>query len=124
MAGASGRRAEAVAALRYLLSGHRILGRRVRTPYGEVDVVCRRGDALVLLEVKHRRAGARRSAVRALRPEQARRLARASLHLRARSPWAHSVRLDLVAIDGWRVRIVRNALDLDALLPESARLAL
>ncbi|HEU0133928.1 MAG TPA: YraN family protein, partial [Allosphingosinicella sp.] len=38
-----GRRAEGLAALWLQLKGWKILGRRVRTPVGEVDLVARRG---------------------------------------------------------------------------------
>lgn len=49
-----GRRAEAVAALWLQLKGWRILGRRVRTPRGEVDLVARRGRTVAFVEVKAR----------------------------------------------------------------------
>ncbi len=49
-----GRRGEAVAALWLQLKGWRILGRRVRTPVGEVDLVARRGRTVAFVEVKAR----------------------------------------------------------------------
>lgn len=49
-----GRRAEAVAALWLQLKGWRILGRRVRTPVGEVDLVAKRGRIIAFVEVKAR----------------------------------------------------------------------
>ena len=49
-----GRRAEAVAALWLRLKGWAILGRRVRTPVGEVDLIARRGRTLAFVEVKAR----------------------------------------------------------------------
>ena len=49
-----GRRAEAVAALWLQLKGWRILGRRMRTRVGEVDLVARRGRTLAFVEVKAR----------------------------------------------------------------------
>ena len=49
-----GRRAEAKAALWLQLKGWRILGRRVRTPVGEVDLIARRGDTVAFVEVKAR----------------------------------------------------------------------
>jgi len=52
---ALGARGELLAAVVYVLLGHRILGRRVVTPPAEVDLVCRRGHDLVLVEVKRRR---------------------------------------------------------------------
>ena len=49
-----GRRAETLAAWWLRLKGYAILGRRVRTPVGEVDLVARRGRTLVFVEVKAR----------------------------------------------------------------------
>jgi putative endonuclease len=49
-----GRRAEKLAALWLQLKGWKILGRRVRTPVGEVDLVARRGRTLAFVEVKAR----------------------------------------------------------------------
>lgn len=40
----------------YLLSkGLQILGRNIRTPFGEIDILCEEGECLVFLEVKTRR---------------------------------------------------------------------
>ena len=49
-----GRRAESLAALWLRLKGWTILGRRLRTPVGEVDLVARRGKTLAFVEVKAR----------------------------------------------------------------------
>lgn len=53
-----GRRAEGKAALWLQLKGWRILGRRVRTPVGEVDLVARRGRMVAFVEVKARSTSA------------------------------------------------------------------
>jgi putative endonuclease len=53
-----GRRAESYAAWWLRLKGWTILGRRVRTPVGEVDLVARRGRTVAFVEVKARSAPA------------------------------------------------------------------
>lgn len=53
-----GRRGETRAALWLMLKGWSILGRRVRTPVGEVDLIARRGKVLAFIEVKARRTSA------------------------------------------------------------------
>jgi len=116
-----GQNGERVAALLYQLRGYRVLGRGVRTPFAEVDLVCRRGDSLVLVEVKRRRSAVRGTAIAALHPRQAERLARAAVYLGGRYRWVRRTRIDLVAIDGVRVRVVRNAVDRDECLPPSMR---
>lgn len=49
-----GRRSERLALLLLLLKGYRILERRYKTPVGEIDIIARRGGALVFVEVKAR----------------------------------------------------------------------
>lgn len=51
---AKGRRAEQFAAIWLQLQGWCILGRRVRVPLGEVDIIARRGKTLAFVEVKYR----------------------------------------------------------------------
>jgi len=50
-----GRRGEMIAALWLMLKGWSIIGRRVRTPVGEVDLVARRGRIVAFVEVKARK---------------------------------------------------------------------
>lgn len=53
-----GRQAERIAAWWLRLKGWKIVGRRMRTPAGEVDLVARRGGMLAFVEVKARATGA------------------------------------------------------------------
>ncbi len=71
-----GRRAERIAALWLRLKGYRILGARVRTPAGEIDIVARRGRMLAFVEVKARDDDHDASA--ALEPARLRRVSRAA----------------------------------------------
>ena len=71
-----GRLSEWVAAAALLARGYRILGRRVRTPYGEIDLIAVRGRRLAFVEVKRR--ATRLEAEAALTPRQAGRIARAA----------------------------------------------
>ena len=50
-----GRRAERIAAWWLRLKGWRIVGTRVRTPLGEVDIIARRFRTTAFVEVKARR---------------------------------------------------------------------
>lgn len=85
--------------------GYRILGRRIRTPQGEIDLVAARGRRLAFVEVKRR--DTRELAEAALTPRQAERLARAAEHWIARRPaWqAHHVGLDAILVVPWRLPI-------------------
>ncbi|WP_363739132.1 YraN family protein [Sphingobium sp. LMA1-1-1.1] len=53
-----GRQAERIAGWWLRLKGWQIVGRRMRTPAGEVDLVARRGAMLAFVEVKARARGA------------------------------------------------------------------
>lgn len=93
-----GRRAEWLVALMLMAKGYRILGMRLRTPQGEVDLVALRGGVLAIVEVKRRRTI--EEALLAVTPGQRDRLRRAGRALMAgggRNKPA-SVRLDLVAL--------------------------
>jgi putative endonuclease len=94
----SGRRAEVVCALLLMLKGYRILGFRVPTRLGEIDILATRGDVLAVVEVKRRVDPA--TALQAVTPEQRDRLRRAGAQIGAATPRLKdlSVRLDLIAI--------------------------
>lgn len=93
-----GRRAEWAAALLLMAKGYRILGMRLRTPQGEVDLAAVRGGVLAIVEVKRRRTID--EALLAVSPNQRARLRRAGQALASRGGRAKTVvvRLDLMAL--------------------------
>jgi putative endonuclease len=93
-----GRRAEALCRLALWLKGYRILGRGVRTPLGEIDILARRGDVLAVVEVKARPT--RAAAADGPHPAQRARLARAAaVIIAARPDWAGlTLRFDLMIV--------------------------
>ncbi|MFT5508839.1 MAG: putative endonuclease, partial [Hyphomicrobiaceae bacterium] len=70
-----GRVAELIAAAFLMLKGYRVLARRARTPYGELDLIVVRGRRLAFIEVKYR--STLESASKSVGPVQAARMARA-----------------------------------------------
>ncbi|MFH8408153.1 YraN family protein [Streptomyces sp. NPDC018019] len=97
---ALGRYGEDLAARHLTAIGMRILDRNWRCQDGEVDIVAADGDALVLCEVKARRAGAYEHPMAAVRPEKAARLR----HLAERwleqhgGPPPGGVRIDVIGV--------------------------
>jgi putative endonuclease len=79
-----GRVAELIAAAFLMLKGYRVLARRARTPYGELDLIVVRGRRLAFIEVKYR--STLESASKSVGPVQAARMARAAEHW----AWEHS----------------------------------
>ncbi len=93
-----GRRAEILAALWLMAKGWRVLGMRIKTPQGEIDLLARRGKMLAVVEIKRRRT--LDEALAAVSAVQRRRLLAAGTNLAARRPDLAdlSLRLDLVAL--------------------------
>lgn len=100
-----GRLSEWVAAAALLGRGYRILARRIRTPYGEIDLIGVRGRRLAFVEVKHR--ATRLEAEAALTPRQAGRIARAAEFWVSRHPGYrdHEQGLDAVFVLPWRLPV-------------------
>lgn len=108
----SGRRGEVLAALLLMLKGYRILGFRLASPQGEIDLLAIRGDVLAVVEVKRRTTI--ETALEAVKAQQRERLRRAAASIAAGRPAlkAATIRLDLIALapgrlprhipDAWR----------------------
>jgi putative endonuclease len=94
----SGRRAEVIAALWLMAKGYRILGFRLATPLGEIDLLAQRGGVLAVVEVKRRTS--LETALEAVTHEQRARLRRAGAHIAASRAGLQGavVRLDLIAL--------------------------
>ena len=92
--------------------GYRIIARRFKCPVGEIDLIARRGDVLVFIEVKARRTVD--EAAHALSAKQRRRIERASEAFRLSRPDfnRYGVRFDVLLVgrgigfnhvqDAWR----------------------
>lgn len=92
-----GRFGEWLAMLYLIAKGYRILGHRLRTPFGEVDLAAWKGGLLVIVEVKARSTYA--AGAYALTPASQQRIARAAQTLAGR--WrltAAPIRYDLIVV--------------------------
>lgn len=69
-----GRTGEQVAASFLIDRGYRVLAKNQRTPMGELDLVCRTEEGVVVVEVKARSGDQCGSALEAIGPRKARRL--------------------------------------------------
>jgi putative endonuclease len=94
---------EYIAALYMVAKGYRISAIRYRTKLGEIDIIARRGDLVVCVEVKARRDID--SAVFAVTGMAQNRIRAASELWLSRQPDAHRLwlRYDIVAVRPWRL---------------------
>lgn len=101
----AGRLAESVCAWHLRLRGYAVLARRFRVPTGEIDIVARRGGAVVFVEVKLRRT--RADALESLGPRQRRRIAAAAEVFLASRPRLSGLdaRFDVMLVVPWRLPV-------------------
>lgn len=97
-----GHYSEWLAALALMMKGYRILERRYRTRLGEIDLIARRGDLVLIVEVKARRSLV--EAMQAIAHESERRIEAAADIWLSRQPdyGRFSLRFDMVAVLPWR----------------------
>jgi putative endonuclease len=107
-----GHRAEVIALWYLRLKGYRLLAQRFKTPVGEVDLIMRKGDTTVFIEVKARATVD--ESLFAVTPNQSRRIASAAATFATRD---HETakgfqRFDIVAVPAylWPTHI-KNAFD-------------
>jgi|GEM_PF-763456 len=96
-----GRRAEIIVMCSYMECGYWPVARRLRTAFGEIDLVMRRGKTLIAIEVKYRREYLAETALPSMRQQH--RLLRA-----LQSIWPYyaengctNVHLDIVVLGKW-----------------------
>lgn len=116
----AGRLAEYLALGYLVLTGHRILARRFRSPAGEIDLIVRRGSLIIFCEVKFRHDVSTRKPVSddgLPSPRQRQRICRTAqefLKQRHVSP-EFECRIDLIQISrvsahgGWPLSHLRDA---------------
>nr|WP_256445253.1 MULTISPECIES: YraN family protein [unclassified Gluconobacter] len=100
--------AEEIARRHMVEAGLEILAQRLRTPYGEIDLLVADDDWVIAVEVKSR--STLRDSVEALRPRQATRLMAAFEYILATRPdWSRpNTRFDVIVVnrEGQARRIV------------------
>jgi putative endonuclease len=96
-----GRTAETIALWYLRCKGYRLLIQRFKSPMGEVDLIMRKGDTTVFVEVKARRT--LDEAIFAVTPWQSKRIAQAASLWMGRDPMAAKgfCRFDIVAVPSY-----------------------
>jgi len=114
---ALGLEGETLACLALEAAGYRIVQRRYRTRFGELDIVARHEHSIVFVEVKARRGGAFGDPAAAVTAQKQRRLVMMAADYLARYGVARTtVRFDVVA-----VRLVRGQAPEVTVIPDAFR---
>lgn len=104
----AGRRAETICGLWLRLKSYRILATRHKSPVGEIDIIAKRGNILIAVEVKNRTD--RADALYAITPRQQTRIARALEAYAGNIGHSGDLRLDLMIAGRWgRIEHLKNA---------------
>lgn len=117
-----GVRAEYLAAIYLFLKGYRILKNRYKTPVGEIDIIARKKDTLVFVEVKTRKT--MEDGLNSITHKSRQRISKAARYFemanfekagcfeeRAANPYGQTARFDVIIWAGWRIRHMQNAWD-------------
>ncbi|MDR1334821.1 MAG: YraN family protein [Holosporaceae bacterium] len=93
---------EFIAALLLMLKGFKILARRYKTSCGEIDIIAKRGELVIFVEVKVRKD--LQKCFDAITERQIQRIRRASEIFLQKCRWfgKYQIRYDVVLIAGWR----------------------
>lgn len=104
-----GRMAELIASLYLNLKGYRILKRRLATPLGEVDLVAKRQNSLVFIEVKYRQN--LDQGMYAVTPHQQKRIERGAAYFLKRFPITPrtEIRFDVICLYGFKLKHIEHA---------------
>ncbi len=100
-------------AARYLTQqGLRVVDRRYRKVWGEVDLICRDGETWVFVEVKTRTSLHAPSAVDSVTPRKQKRIILAALsYMKWKRLEGCALRFDLVLIEGEQIEWIQDAFE-------------
>lgn len=111
-----GRAGEKAAADLLRSRGYEVVGSGFRARRGELDLVCRRGGTLVVVEVKTRTGGAFGTPLEAVGPRKRRAMMAAAAEYRALAAWRGPIRFAVVGMTvepagGLRAELIEDPFD-------------
>lgn len=108
---ARGKWAEIFAKGFLFFKGYQLLHHRYKSPFGEIDIIARRGKTLVAVEVKYRQSLDK--AKESISRRQQERIARALSQYRGKLSWQpQTLRFDVICMAPWgRLEHIKNAWD-------------
>ncbi len=104
-----GRFAERLVFLKFFFQGYGLLESRYQNPFGEIDLIFKRGKSIAFCEVKFRQI--KKVGLEALSPKQQKRIHKGAQFYLARNPnyAPYNMRFDYVVIYKWGLTHLKNA---------------
>lgn len=100
--------AEYLASLLLLIKGYSIQARRYRTPWGEIDLIAKRGKTLAFIEVKRRQVY--RQGLEAITLSQRNRIERSGqAYVASVKIDCNIIRFDVMIVTPWRLYHLKDA---------------
>ncbi|MCS7214806.1 MAG: YraN family protein [Thermodesulfovibrio sp.] len=97
-------------AIDYLLAkGYKILERNFRTVFGEIDIIARDKNYIVIIEVKRRLSERFGKAELSVNYKKQERIKKSALYYVSRLEKEYPVRFDVIAINGKEIEHIENA---------------
>ena len=116
--GETGAAGEEFAAGYLIHQGYEILERNYRGPHGEIDIIARRGEYLVFVEVRTRGKGSFLTPAETVDRSKQRRIIATAYHYLEGCPSGLQPRFDLIGVDSsrlpWRLTHLEGAFDVSA----------
>jgi len=104
--------AELLASSYLIFCRYKIIAHRVKTPYGEIDLIAKKGSAYIFIEVKYRSHD--HQGAYALTPKQIRRITQAATSYQRNIPPTAQIRFDVILINRYyQLKHHLNALTID-----------
>lgn len=103
-------------AVRYLQhNGYQIVTRNYHSPYGEIDIICKKGELIVCVEVKARRSLKFGEPLEAVTEKKQKRIIKTAYHYLASQESESPIRFDIITLqyiskeDSYKLEHIKNA---------------
>lgn len=104
---------ERVSAVYLILKGYKIKEFNFRTRFGEIDIICEKGDTLVFVEVKYRKKTDFGRAEEFVDERKISRITKAAKLYLASENNEKMIRFDVIAVNGFKIEHIKNAFEGD-----------
>lgn len=80
-------------------NNYEIIERNYHSPFGEIDIICKKGDLLILIEVKARKSHAYGEALDAITEQKREKIIKTAYHYLAKHDFDVPIRFDVITLE-------------------------